>query len=521
VDAFDINRRDVDITADEPIGADHANDVHDKLSPLGTLAAETGGALVLDVAARADQAFAAIAAQSRDYYLVGFMPRHTREQPGEYHRVSVRIKRAGARVSSRTGFALSDAAAHTDRQQALQRAMAAPFAQQGLPIQYTTYTLRGNAPGTQTVVLSLECELPVASAQQAHAADVVFVVRSIADGRVAASGKDVIALPAHPRADATTGTGTFRVQFDLPAGDYLMRAVVREPGGLIGTADRRFTVRTLDGPGVVSGDLIVTTGRGELPVRAAAYTGDGLNAALPLYARTSDQLAAARVVVDLVPVGEATAIVSGYADLRDITATDRGAAREARIELPLQSVAPGTYLARARVTVGADTAAEAVREVVVRAGERPADATADGDPAFDAREVASSVIAREFAARMARDSADAAGDARRALDRLAAADFAAALTALDAVIRAAPRDPAAAFLQGWAYHGAGDDRQAISAWRRAAYIDPTFVPAHLALADLFTRLSQPALALQAVRAGLAALPDSPELTDRLARLERR
>ena len=520
VHAFDINRREVDITADEPVGADQANNIHDKLSPLGTLAAETGGSLVLDVAARADQAFASIAEQSQDYYLIGFMPK-AHGQPGEYRRVSVRVKRAGSRVSSRTGFALSDAAAHMDRQQALQRAMTAPFAQQGLPVQYTTYTLRGNTPGIQTVVLSLETELPVTSSQEAHAADVVFAVRSIADGRVVASGKDVIALPTHTRAGATTGTGAFRVQFDLAAGEYLMRAAVREPGGLVGTADRRFTVRALDGPGIVSGDLLVTSAHGELPVRAAAYTGDGLTAALSLYARTTEQLASARVVIDLVAIGESTAIVSGFADLRDVTATDRGAVREARVELPLQSVAPGAYLARAKVTVGPDTVTEAVREVVVRAGQRPVVTAADDDPAFDAREVASTIVSREFVARLTRQSSAAVGDARRAVGRLAAADFPSAVAAFETVLRVEPRDAAAAFLLGWAYHGAGDDRQAISAWRRSAYLDPTFVPAHLALVDLFNRLSQPALALQAVRAGLAVLPDSPELLERLTRLERR
>ena len=51
--------------------------------------------------------------------------------------------------------------------------------------------------------------------------------------------------------------------------------------------------------------------------------------------------------------------------------------------------------------------------------------------------------------------------------------------------------------------------------------DPTMVPIHLALADVYVRLSQPALAVQALRAGLAALPGSPELTDRLSRLEQR
>ena len=523
VNALDINRREVDFNADEPVGGDQASDIHDKLSPLGALAAETGGALILDAGTRADQAFAAIADQSQDYYIVGFVPRRDElDQRGAYHRVSVRVKRSGARVSSRTGFALSTAGSHMDRQQAIERAMAAPFAQQGIPIQYTTYTLRGSSAGMQRIVLSLEAELPVASAQEAHAADVVFAVRSTTDGRVVASGKDVIALPTRSRESGTTGTGTYRVQFEAPAGDYIMRAAVREPGGLIGTADRRFTIRALDAPSVVSGDLLLTGDRGELPVRPAAYTADGLTGALQLYGRVPDQLAQARVVVDLLPIGEPSAIISGFAELSDVRPADRGATRDARIELPLQSVAPGLYVARARVTVGNEMVSEVERAVTVRPGTRPSSRDSDEDIAtFDPREIANSVVARDFAARLAAGGSAATGQARAALDRFAAADFAGAIAAFDAVLRLEPRAATAAFLQGWAFHGAGDDRQAISAWRRAVYLDPTLVPAHLALADTFTRLSQTPLALQAVRAGLAALPDSPELLDRLSRLERR
>src|SRR5262245_34207026 len=123
IHAFDINRREVDVTATEPVGADQASDIHDKLSPLGSLAAETGGSMIVDVAAHADQAFASIADQSQDYYLIGFAPpTAVLDQRGEYRRVSVRVKRGGARVSTRTGFALSDPTARMDRQQAIQRA---------------------------------------------------------------------------------------------------------------------------------------------------------------------------------------------------------------------------------------------------------------------------------------------------------------------------------------------------------------------------------------------------------------
>ena len=76
------------------------------------------------------------------------------------------------------------------------------------------------------------------------------------------------------------------------------------------------------------------------------------------------------------------------------------------------------------------------------------------------------------------------------------------------------------FFLGWTWTAAGDDRRALSAWRSAVFLDPSLVSAHLALAEAYVRLSQPALAAQALRAGLAAGPDSVEMQAKLAQLER-
>jgi len=523
VTAFDVNRHEIDVTAAEPLEADHASTIHDRLAPLGSLAAETGGSLVIDAGQHADQALAAVAGQSQDYYLVGFAPRDVHAKDA-YRRVTIRVRRAGAQVSTRTGFTLTDAAARMDRYQSIERALAAPYPQQGLPLRYTTYVLRGQAPGAHTVILSLEAELPIAASKAAQMADVVFVVRQAASGRVAASGRDTLPLPSRRDAGATSGTGTFRVQFDLPPGDYLMRAVVREPGGLVGSADRRFTVRALDGPSLEATDLLLSPVRGELPVRPTAYTGDGLSGALELYARTAAQLQEARVLVELVPVGDTSALVSGTAELSDVRTTARGVTREARLDLPLQAIPPGAYLARARVMLGPDTVSQSVREVDIRPGRHPAPDGAtdreniDREPNFDPRAIAESTIAHDFIARLENASSPALADAKLGVDRLRSADFAGSISALESVLQAETRNGSAAFLLGWAYHGAGEDRQAISAWRRAVFVDPTLVSAHLALADIYERLSQPALAAQALRAGLTALPQSPELLDRLARL---
>src|SRR6266850_2402588 len=224
-----------------------------------------------------------------------------------------------------------------------------------------------------------------------------------------------------------TGLGAYHVQFEVPAGEYLMRVVVREPGGLVGSADRRFTVRVLDGPSLTSGDLVLSATRGDLPARPTAYIGDGLTGVLEMYARTVDQLRDARVTVDLVPMGTASTVVSGFADLREIRPTTSGAAREARVELPLQGVTPGTYFVRARVAVGADTVTEVAREIDIRPGERPVRADAEPEAAFDPRDIVNGTLAREYAASLRSRSSTGALDALRGLDRLAARDYPAAI----------------------------------------------------------------------------------------------
>lgn len=517
--ALDLNPRGADPAAAQPVGGNAATEVLDKINPLGSLAAETAGTLFLDAGIRAGEIFAQAADVSQDYYVVGFTPRDDAAKTPGYHRVSVHVRRRGVSVNTRTGFAMAGRARTPDRRQTIDRALSAPFPLQGLPIQYTTYSLRGSASGLHRVILSLAVELPLAAASTPSPADVVFAVRAIRDGRIAASGTDTIPLPTRRAPGQTVGTGTFHVQFELPPGDYLMRTVVREPGGTVGSADRRFTVQRFDGPSVTSGDLVLSAERGELPVRPAAYAGDGLSGVLELYGRTPEQLRDAHVIVDLVPIGDEASVVSGVADLQETTPVAGGVSREARVTLPLDGVTPGPYVARATVKVGGETVSQVVRDVEVRLGSRPG-ATADQPPAaFNPRDVVNAAFAREY---LRSAGAGASADAvRQGLAPLGNADYPSAIAAFTAALDADARNAPAAFFLGWACHGAGDDRQAISAWRRAAFIDPTLVPVHLALADAYERLSQPELAVQALRAGLSALPHSPEILDRLSRLERR
>jgi tetratricopeptide (TPR) repeat protein len=350
------------------------------------------------------------------------------------------------------------------------------------------------------------------------------------------------------------GSSSWRVQFNVPAGSYLMRAVVREPGGLAGSADRRLDVRPLDGPEVAVSDLVLGSALAALPVKPRAFTGDGLSGLLEAYARTDVQMQDLNVRIELRKPGQETSIRAIDADLQATEQDGGGLSRKARFLMPLEGIEPGEYTAHAIVKARGEIVAERTRHVEVLAA-RSGVATEDVPNALVERvsplDVLGGDLGRRFvgwlqgraqgpaeveAARRASEQrweqvelqvqrlADQRGvvpKALRGLALFAREDFAGAAEALQSAFDAEAQSSLTAFFLGWAHEGAGHTREAISAWRSAAHLDPTMVSAHIALADAYLRLSEPALALQAIRAGLTALPDSLELRERLARLEKR
>ena len=557
VHALDINRRDSGIEERIPLGGQRLTAIESRVAPLGTLAAETDGDLFVRAATRLDTVLEAIGGRSEDHYIVGFEPAGDGNGGDDYRRVTVRVTRPGARVRTRTGYALeADDPARRGRRQAIDAALAAPFALQGLRVEYTTYVMRGEPPVQPTVVLSLEAELPVAAARAGGAADVVFVVRDARTGQAVASGSDVIPLPSAAVPGRAVGQGAYRVQFEAPPGIYLMRAVVREPGGQIGSADRRFEVPSTTAAAVSSSDIFLGSAADRFPVRATAYADDGLSGVVELYGAPAE-VDAAGVRLSLLPAGEGDAVRGVRTGDLDVVDAGRGdGGRVARFELPLDGFPAGRYVAAIEVSRDGETIREVRRELDVVPGSRPGLAPhSSGRPApseilrgrlagrylaslgavvGDGRAAAALARARQddwpgATALVPSSGADpglgsATGEhALRGLTRFAAGDYAGAAEALDAAFAAdtdAPRRALTAFFLGWVHAYRGDDRRSASAWRSAVFLDSTLVPAHLALADAYVRLSQPALAAQVLQAGLAALPESPELRDRLARLAR-
>ena len=547
---IDLNSRASDPRQTGPLGGSQHAEIQSRLEPLATLALETDGRLVTMANDWMDEALAGIATESADYYIVGFEPSADALRNRErYHRLKVDVKRPGAHVSTRTGYAIEPDPLLRDRRRAINIALSAPYPMQGLPVEYTTYVIPGADADSNRVVLSLAAELPLSSSRNATA-DVVFAVRRLNDGKVIASGTDSMSLPSAATAGAATGIGTFRVQFDLPPGDYGMRAVVREPGGLVGSADRRFTIRGPARAGVSAGDLVFQPDGGpRFPVRTIAGRDEAVAGRLELYGRSAAELERAHVTVAVLAAAasDGAAITTMRAELSDMHATATGVSRTADLRLPLAGIEPGRYVARAIVDVEGRTMVVSEREIEV-AARPPRERSADSSP-IDPGEIVRGELARQYVGALRaragvadtglfdaalqdrwdlvgrglserRGAAAAEIDALRGLGQLARRDLAGAIGSFSASLRANDRDARAAFFLGWAHHLAGAHRDAITSWRNAAYLDPALVPAHLALADAYVQLAQPALALQALRSGLGALPKSPELLNRLSQLER-
>jgi VWFA-related protein len=509
--AMDLNARQGDLNGGAPATTPLSTEVLERTAPLASLAVETDGLFVTDARSQLDAALKRIADQSQDYYIAGFLPSDKAlAARGSYERVTVRVKRPGAHVSARTGYAVPVNTTPPDRHAAIDAALAAPFSQQALKVAYTTYEMRSATTGHASVLLSLDADLPLSDGTHTTA-DVVFLVRDAHDGHVAASGTGTIPLPDRAGPGGYLGKGTYRVQFAVPPGAYLMRAVVREPGGLLGSADRRLDVRDVAGPSVAASDLVLGSASGALPVRAEAYTSDGLNGLVEVYGRTAEQLSHVNVAVSLAPES-GTNTKTFDAAIDQVESAPGGYVRRARFSMPLSGVSPGAYVARALVRDGQQDVSTVTRQLDIAEGVAPAPSA---PPPADPKLVAQGIIFKRAQGEWVTADPALASHAAKGFDFFQHGEFAGAAAELQQAFDASQKSAATAFVLGWAWQGAGDTKKAIGAWRAAAAADPSLVPAHLAIADAYMRLSERDLAVQALRAGLSAQPGSVELKTKL------
>ena len=318
--------------------------------------------------------------------------------------------------------------------------------------------------------------------------------------------------------------------FDLPAGDYLMRCVVREPGGIIGSADRRFTVRALGGYEVAASDLLLYSARRSVARARAGYTGGLLTGSTRLYAPSVDKLQSVTARLELTPnddtpdPGAVRRVIDGT--LGDVLVGSGAAMRDVMFAVPLEKLAAGSYVAHAIIRVDGELVADLRRPVDVL----------DGPPRHcrQRRTSAAQGRARRRDRRtLVRDAASLRTDLEKARSKRTVQCFAVSPSGCR---RRAIANACAAWLDGTRrLLGAASSRSASRETRgsRSCSGGRASAPgigrggdgvpqrrarsengaAHLALAQTYLDLGNPALAAQALEAGLRAIPGSIELED--------
>jgi hypothetical protein len=141
--------------------------------------------------------------------------------------------------------------------------------------------------------------------------------------------------------------------------------LVREPGGVIGTADRRFHVWPLDSAAVATSDLIVArlAGKGfDPPSEAVVRQGDEVLAYLEVYGTAPVDPAGAQV--EVLRSDEIVATVDAV-----VKPGSRGETI-VRARLPVSDLGEGQYCARVRIAAGKEPPRIVTRSFRVIAADR-------------------------------------------------------------------------------------------------------------------------------------------------------
>jgi VWFA-related protein len=541
--ALDLQRGDVTIGEQPPT---ETQDRRVQMQGLEGLASMSMGSLFY-VAGTGEPIFERLSSEISAYYLLGVEQR-PRDREGDRHRIDVEVRRRGVSIRSRQAFVLSPtASAPKSAADSLREALLSPFAVSGLPLRVTTFAHHDR--GSDKVRLMVAAQVGQPGAPKGDFTVGYLLVAD--DNRIAGNYLEKRTLePA--------GTGgkeplDFLGGVVVEPGIYTLRFGVIDAEGRRGSVVREVNAWKMSGESLALGDLII----GSVPAAGGALraalephvTSDALAAHMELYSTSPEAFASTLVTIDVVEDPDGAPIASASAQLGDAF---KPIWRTATGLVPVRSLPPGRYVARARITRDGKAVGVLTRPFVldrdatptaVSYAERSAAARAFAAtlPEFDrdamlARDLMApmldSVEARSAALKAAVVEARAGRYGAAALEALGAGDQAAAafLRGVDFYARgqldqaatqlnlaAGPRRdffPAAFFL-GAAFASAGRDRDAAGVWQMSMGTVPRPPWFYALVADARLRDGIPDAAIDILKPAYDAQPADDAIARRL------
>jgi tetratricopeptide (TPR) repeat protein len=473
------------------------------------------------------------------YYLLGFEP-EPGDRDGKSHEVKVVLPRQKATVRARGLLDIPSRPPSPPEQ--LAAALRSPLVEGGLPIRAATYALRDPATGKVRVLIAARV------GRASRPVSLGFALAS-ATGEVAAS---------RAYQGLAGGEGEW-LEFTSDAvvdpNTYRLRLAAVDAAGRRGSVEHTVKAALVSAAGLEVSDLVLAKGPAAGPVRPAVdleLAGEGLLALVEIGGRDRARVEAGTVAVELAESADGPALVRMPA----VAAEVKDGARVARVGIVGGLLPPGTYTARAEVSLDGKPVAVVARSFsIVAPGPG---AASSGAPLasllvrtapFDRRALLEPEALGHFVDRVAAlvqgpvpsGVAAAMEDARQGrpeamLDRLAdtsredarvaflrgvshyaRGSFPAALTELQAALARHSEIFPAAVYTGACYAAAGKDLDAIGAWQTALIGESgTSAALYGLLGDALGRTGEHEQAAEILGEGAALFPEDLALRRRLA-----
>ncbi|MGE3275836.1 MAG: VWA domain-containing protein [Vicinamibacterales bacterium] len=333
------------------------------LSPMGgnhatfRLTNETGGRAIVNTN-KPEENLDNVITDASAYYLVGYSPDRLLTD-GKFHKIEVEVKRRGAHVTSRQGYwapSLTEMeaaakAASKPEVPGLNNAMADLVVPASGDLADVWVGSSRGVDGKTALTVSWEPTVPEGRPDATPATTLEVEPLTQEDGKALAEAKDIPKSEGASRASAAT-------TFELAPGPIQLRFTVKGAEGQ--TLDSWATPSTV--PDLAEGELTFATprflrARSPYEFRQIRTNPESTPTAARQFTRTD------RVLVDLQVYGAAAGQATLTAELLNqagdkladlsVPAVANG---HARFEIPIQNLAPSTYVLRVRAEAGEQTA---------------------------------------------------------------------------------------------------------------------------------------------------------------------
>jgi VWFA-related protein len=311
-----------------------------------TAVARVSGGEMFRVIADPDFAFDRLASELSGYYLLGFEP-DAGDRDGKPHAISVKVRRSDVAVRSRLEFSVGPAGSKS-AQQTIAELLRAPVAATDLPLKLTTYAFQDPDSPKIRMLVAMEVERADVGGQMA-----LGIVLVKPGGEVGASFfQPSVDAPAQLSGRPQRCFATLLVD----PGPYTLRAAVVDSDGRRGSLERPVRAFLTRMSRFRATELLIgddeerqPAAGGVVPTVSGDLSGAQLHLYLELFADAPAAFEGASVTVEVSPAGSATVVDSTSAPLQAV-GTD-GRCRAAAGAVPIALLSPGSYVARAVVSL--------------------------------------------------------------------------------------------------------------------------------------------------------------------------